>query len=184
MENEEPSGLNIKQSTLRFTHKMLAQAPVQAPGGSVRITDSSNFPLSKNVSAAHVTINPGAMREMHWHPNANEWSYFIRGRARVTIFASSNTARTFDYVAGDVGIVPKNMGHYVENLSETEEVEMLEIFRAPRFEDFSLEQWLGVTPKRIVSEHIFQADEKAGRAFVEALKTAKQVLQPRLDVST
>lgn len=52
-------------------------------------------------------------------------SYFIRGRARVTIFASAGVARTFDYTAGDVGIVPRNMGHYVENLSDTEEVEVI-----------------------------------------------------------
>ncbi|MCJ1370446.1 hypothetical protein MMC20_001659 [Loxospora ochrophaea] len=170
----------IKSSELRFTHKMLTQPPSPFPGGTVRITDSLNFPLSRTVSAAHVTINPGAIREMHWHPNADEWSYFIRGRARVTIFASSSTARTFDYMAGDVGIVPQNMGHFVENLSEDEEVEMLEIFRAPRFEDFSLEQWLAETPGEMVAEHLFQTNERAGRAFVEGLRTQKVAVKPKL----
>lgn len=65
----------------------------------------------------------------------------IRGRARMTVFAAEGTARTFDLQAGDVGIVPKNMGHFVENLSDDEEVEMLEIFRADEFRDFSLFQW-------------------------------------------
>lgn len=176
VDSEQPSGNGVKKSTLQFTHKMLAQEPVDAPGVQVRITDASKFPISSTISAAHVIIKPGGMREMHWHPNADEWSYFIRGRARITIFAGSNTARTFDYTAGDVGIVPKSMGHYVENLSDTEEVEMLEIFRAPKFEDFSLEQWLGTTPKRMVAEHIFRADEKAGKAFVEELKGVKQVV--------
>ena len=180
MENENPSGHGIKQSKLRFTHKMLAQKPDKAPGGEVRITDTTNFPISKTVAAAHVKIQPGGMREMHWHPNADEWSYFIHGRARVTVFASSNTARSFDYMPGDVGIVPKSMGHYIENLSDTEEVEMLEIFRAPKFEDFSLEQWLGETPKRIVAEHIFMADKKAGKAFVDGLSAEKYVVKPKL----
>jgi len=117
---------------------------------------------------------------MHWHPNADEWSYFIRGRARVTVFASGNSARTFNYVAGDVGIVPKSMGHYVENLSDTEEVEMLEMFRAPRFEDFSLEQWLASTPNRNVREHVFQADERAGRKFEEELEAVKRPVKPML----
>lgn len=183
MDDEDPQKKRpaIKKSKLEFTHKMLAQKPEQLPGGgTVRITDTSNFPISSTVSAAHVTIPPGGLREMHWHPNADEWSYFIRGRARVTVFASSNSARTFNYMAGDVGIVPKSMGHYVENLSEDEEVEMLEMFRAPRFEDFSLEQWLAATPGRNVAEHILQSDERAGKAFVDALEAQKKPVKPRL----
>lgn len=118
-------------------------------------------------------INPGSLREMHWHPSADEWSFFIRGRARITIFAASGTSRTFDYVAGDVGIVPKGMAHYVENLSQDEPVEFLEIFRAPKFEDFSLEQWLAHAPPRMVKEHLFAGDEKRGKVFVEALSAMK-----------
>jgi len=175
-DDENPSGHGIKKSKLQFTHKMLAQEPVQTSGGSVRIADSNNFKLSTRVAAAHVDINPGGIREMHWHPNADEWSYFIRGRARVTIFAAEGTARTFDYMAGDVGIVPQNMGHYVENLSDTEPVEMLEIFRAPKFQDFSLFQWLGETPPRMVAEHLFMNNKKAGEKFLEEIKSAEKDL--------
>lgn len=158
---------------------MLAQEPVKAPGGQVRITDTSNFPISKTVAAAHVIVEPHGIREMHWHPNADEWSFFIRGRARITIFASSNTARTFDYLPGDVGIVPKNMGHYVENIGD-EDLEFLEIFKAPKFEDFSLEQWLATTPKRNVAEHLFQTHEKAGKKFVEELELKEMPVKPPL----
>ena len=178
IEDEVPKKPGVKKSELQFTHKMLAQKPLTFAAGEVRITDTTNFPLSTTVAAAHVTIKPGAIREMHWHPNADEWSYFIRGRARVTVFASSSTARTFDYVAGDVGIVPKSMGHYVENISDTEEVEMLEIFRAPRFEDFSLAQWLGSTPERMVAEHLFQTDKRAAGKFLEELDGRKVVVKP------
>lgn len=58
----------------------------------------------------------------------------------MTVFAAEGAARTFDYQPGDVGIVPKNMGHFVENVGD-EDVEMLEIFRADEFRDFSLFQW-------------------------------------------
>jgi hypothetical protein len=68
----------------------------------------------------------------------------------------------------------------VENLSETEGVEMLEMFRAPKFEDFSLEQWLAATPERNVAEHILQADERAGQAFVQALEGQKKPVKPKL----
>jgi oxalate decarboxylase family bicupin protein len=56
-----------KKSKLQFSHKMLAQEPLNLTGGEVRITDSTNFPISKTVAAAHLNIKPGALREMHWH---------------------------------------------------------------------------------------------------------------------
>jgi oxalate decarboxylase family bicupin protein len=108
---------------------------------------------------------------MHWHPNASEWSYFIRGRARITVFASNGTARTFDYQAGDIGIVPRNMAHYVENICD-EPVEMLEVFRASTFQDFSLEQWLAQTPRTMVVEHLNLNGGNAKR-FIDSLSKDK-----------
>lgn len=68
IDKEKPKA--FKKSRFNFTHKMLAQEPLNATGGRVRITDSTNFPISKTVAAGHLEIDPGAMREMHWHPNA------------------------------------------------------------------------------------------------------------------
>src|SRR6202166_808981 len=48
-------------------------------GGDVRVADSTNFTVSTHVAAALVTVRPGGVREMHWHPNADEWQYYIRG---------------------------------------------------------------------------------------------------------
>jgi len=48
-------------------------------GGKARIVDSKNFPISKTIAAGHLDIEPGAMREMHWHPNADEW--YVKNRA-------------------------------------------------------------------------------------------------------
>ncbi|OAQ62909.1 oxalate decarboxylase oxdC [Pochonia chlamydosporia 170] len=173
IDQERPTGKHVKKSKYQFTHKMLDQEPKHTSGGLVRVTDSTNFPISKTVAAAHVIIEPGALREMHWHPTADEWSFFIRGRARVTIFAAEGNARTFDYVPGDVGIVPKNMGHFVENIGD-EPVEMLEVFRADKFRDFSLFQWMGETPQRMVVDHLFAGDEENGKKFWDRVKDAKK----------
>ena len=80
----------------------------------MRITDSSNFPVS-TIAAALVEVDPGGMRELHWHPNTDEWQYYIEGQARMGVFGASGQARTFDFRAGDVGFAPFAMGHYVEN---------------------------------------------------------------------
>ena len=58
-----------------FSHRLMAQEPVRAPGGWARIVDSSNFPAASTIAAALVEIEPGAVRELHWHPNADEWQY-------------------------------------------------------------------------------------------------------------
>ncbi|KAF5000792.1 hypothetical protein FDECE_11128 [Fusarium decemcellulare] len=171
IDDEAPSGKKVKKSKYNFTHRMLEQEPVNTSGGKVRITDSKNFPISKTVAAAHAIIEPGAIREMHWHPSADEWSFFLKGRARVTIFASEGTSRTFDYVPGDVGIVPRNMGHFVENIGD-EPVEMLEIFRADEFRDISLFKWMGETPQKQVADTLFADDPKNAKIFLDRIKDA------------
>jgi oxalate decarboxylase len=67
-----------------FSHRMMAQAPIRTRGGTVRITDSRVFPVSKTIAAALVELEPGAMRELHWHPNNDEWQYYIEGQGRMT----------------------------------------------------------------------------------------------------
>lgn len=62
--------------------------------------DSTNFPILKTIAAVLVGIHPGTMRELHWHPNNDEWQYYLTGQGRMTVFAGNGTARTFDYRAG------------------------------------------------------------------------------------
>ncbi|GAB0167756.1 oxalate decarboxylase family bicupin [Lysinibacillus sp. CTST325] len=136
-----------------FKHRLLAQTPIKTPGGSVRIVDSTNFPISKNIAAALVEIKPGAMRELHWHPNNDEWQYYLQGQGRMTVFAANGVARTFDYRAGDVGYVPFANGHYIENTG-TETLWFLEMFKSDRFQDVSLNQWMALTPSELIQSNL------------------------------
>jgi oxalate decarboxylase len=141
-----------------FTWHMHAQEPTKTPGGQIRITDSRNFTVSERIAAALVEIEPGAMRELHWHPNADEWQYYLKGQGRMTVFASGGKARTFDYQAGDVGAVPFAMWHYIENTGD-EPLVFLEMFRSDHFADVSLAQWMGVLPPEPVKAHLNLDDE-------------------------
>ncbi|QRE75594.1 oxalate decarboxylase family bicupin [Methylobacterium aquaticum] len=136
-----------------FSHRMLAQEPIRTKGGTVRITDSRNFPASKTIAAALVELEPGALRELHWHPNGDEWQYYLSGQGRMTVFGSESKARTFDYQAGDVGYVPFAMGHYIENTGTTP-LRFLELFRSPVYADVSLNQWMALTPHALVRAHL------------------------------
>ncbi|MGE6665754.1 oxalate decarboxylase family bicupin [Paenibacillus xylanexedens] len=152
---------------LTFKHRLLAQEPLFTPGGSVRIVDSTNFPISTTVAAALVEIRPGAMRELHWHPNADEWQYYLTGQGRMTVFGGNGIARTFDYRAGDVGYVPVAMGHYIQNTG-TDTLWFLEIFRSDRFEDVSLNQWMALTPRDLVRDNLNAPPE-----LLDALRKVK-----------
>jgi oxalate decarboxylase len=124
---------------------------VDNKSGTVRLADSTNFLVSKTIAATVVTIKPGGLRDMHWHPNADEWSYWIKGAGRVTAFNTGPQAITANFHPGDVGYVKKSFGHYVENIGDTDLVYM-EVFRADRFEEVSLSDWLAHSPTDMVAE--------------------------------
>src|SRR5216683_7254440 len=136
-----------------FSHKLMAQEPIRTKGGTARIADSSVFPASKTIAAALVEVEPGGMRELHWHPNTNEWQYYIQGQARMGVFGASGQARTFDFQAGDVGYVPFAMGHYIENTGTTP-MRFLEIFKSSYYADVSLDQWMALTPPELLQAHV------------------------------
>ena len=122
-------------------------------GGSIRIADSKNFPASNTVAAALVHVEPGSMRELHWHPNADEWQYYLQGSARMTVFNTGPHANTFDFRAGDVRVVRRNLGHYVENTGDDTLI-FLETFRSDHYEEVSLANWLSHLPPQLVAAHL------------------------------
>jgi oxalate decarboxylase len=136
-----------------FKHRLMAQDPIKTKSGTVRIADSTNFPVSATIAAALAEVQPGGLRELHWHPNTDEWQYYIQGKARMGVFASSGDARTFDYRAGDVGYVPFAMGHYIENTGD-EPLRFLEVFKSSYYADVSLNQWMALTPPELVQGHL------------------------------
>ncbi len=153
-EDRRAVGGKAVESKIAYSfHMRSMKSDFEDAGGSVRIVDSSKFPASKTVAAALVILKPGAMREMHWHPNAAEWQYWIKGSGRMTVFNSAGKARTMSFNENDVGFVPIVAGHYIENTG-TEDVVFLEMFKSAEFLDVSLNQWIRRLPKLIVEEHL------------------------------
>jgi oxalate decarboxylase len=153
----------------QYSFDMTKLEPKQCPGGITKIVDSRNFPVT-TISLAHLVIEPGAVRELHWHPNADEWQFYLQGEARMTVFDSGSLSRTFNYRAGDAGIVPKAAGHYIENIGSGP-LSLLALFRSPIYEDVSLAQWLALLPPALVRAHLGIPDET-----IAALKKGKQTI--------
>ncbi|KAH9914068.1 Bicupin oxalate decarboxylase/oxidase [Epithele typhae] len=159
------------EAPMPFVFHLADQNRTEAPGGWIKIQDSvSNFPVSTNLASALVFVEPNGLRELHWH-TADEWLYIISGHGRATAFAGGSTARTFDFQPGDTGVFPISYGHYVQNLSPTEPLIYLELFKAPKFVDFSATQWLALMPTQVVVDLLGIAPE-----VVATFKKEKQII--------
>jgi len=67
--------------------------------------------------------------------------------------------------------VPISYGHYIENLGD-EPLVYLELFRAPKFQDMSVMQWMANTPPEVSADTL-----NVPRELIEALPKEKQVVQ-------
>lgn len=146
-------GENLETET-KYTFKMGSMTPTQkTAGGETRVVDSTNFPVAQNIASAMVTIKPGGLREMHWHPNVSEWQYWMKGKGRMTVVTTGAKARTMDFNPNDVGFVPAMAGHSIENTGR-EDLVFLEMFKTSRYEDYSLNQWIARMPTKMAEAHL------------------------------
>ena len=118
-----PGSLNDGPRTHRY--RLLAQRPQTFPGGSLRLVSEREFPISTTMTGALMRIKPGGLRELHWHPHADEWQYYLAGRGRMSVFGSRGRRRTDEFGAGDVGFIPRGYGHYIENIGTEDLVVVL-----------------------------------------------------------
>jgi oxalate decarboxylase len=156
----------------RFDFKASTMQPTKVtPGGNVKIIDSKIFPVTP-ISAAIVTLKPGGLRELHWHPNADEWQYYITGKGRMTLFIAGSDARTMDFQEGDVGYVPISNPHYLENTGDSDLV-FLEMFKSAEYQDISLAEWMAHTPHLLMDQHLH-----VGTAMLDAIPKQEMVITP------
>jgi oxalate decarboxylase len=162
-------GVSSQDFAFRKSQMKIAK---QTKGGEVTIVDSSTFKVSTTIAAAIVTVHPGGIRELHWHPNADEWQYYMTGQGRMTVFATGGRARTMDFQAGDVGYIQKALPHYIQNTGNTD-LKFLEMFKSNQYQDLALSEWLTHTPPELVLAHL-----GIDRDTLEAMPKDKVALMP------
>src|SRR5262249_21888911 len=95
-------------------------------------------------------LDPGALRELHWHPNADEWQYVIEGRVSVTLFGSHGRFRVETLEKGDVGYIPQGYGHSIENVGDRP-ARLLIGFNTGTYEAIDLSQWIAGNPVDVLA---------------------------------
>jgi oxalate decarboxylase len=147
------------------THKyrLLAQTPhgIYVGGREWRV-DSSRFPISKTITGVILDLDPGALRELHWHPNADEWQYIIAGRVNVTLFGSRGRFRIETLEKGDVGYIPQGYGHSIENVGD-QPGRILIGLNAGTYESIDLSQWIAGNPADVLATNFNQPPDLFGK---------------------
>lgn len=153
------------QNTARLSHKfpLRAQEGEEYSGGRVKLADVNNFPVSDTMAGALMTLKAGAIREMHWHPNANEWGFVLKGNLRITLFAADEGSFTEEAGPGGVFYIPQGCGHYLENTAD-KEAEILLVFDNGEYQEISISEWIADTPPEVISA-VFGLPEKDLKDF-------------------
>ena len=61
------------------------KSPIKATsGGWARDITTKGLPIATDIAGAHLYLNPGGVREMHWQ-NSAEWAYILAGHCQVTV---------------------------------------------------------------------------------------------------
>jgi oxalate decarboxylase len=149
--------------TTAHRYPLLAQQPRRvAGGGAQRTVTVEEFPISTSMAGSLLDIEPGAMRELHWHPNADEWQYYIEGRAEMSVFLADGQVVTEQFEAGDVGYAPMGAGHYIRNIGSTM-LRVLVGFNNGRYEANDLSTWLASNPVDVLATNLGLSRETALR---------------------
>lgn len=121
------------------------------PGGSRTDANHANLPVLQGMAISLLKLNGKGMREPHWHPNANELSYCIEGKALMTIFNPGSGHSTFIIEPGVLSFVPMGSLHHIENIGNTP-LKLVVCFDNNTPEDLELSSSIGVMPKHILAE--------------------------------
>ena len=115
-------------------------------------------------------LEPGGLRELHWHPNADEWQYVIEGDFSVSLFGSHGRYRVETLSKGDVGYIPQGYGHSIENV-RNKAGRILIGLNTGNYQAIDLSQWIASNPAYLLGDHfgkppaVFETFPKE-RAFI------------------
>jgi oxalate decarboxylase len=133
-------------SPLSHKYSLVSQKPFKRDSsGEVRLVSAKEFPISTTMTGGIINLAPGGLRELHWHPNADEWQYILSGKIRLTVFASHGLSKVVELEPGDIGFAPMGYGHALENVGRGP-AEMLIVFNSGDYQEISLSTVLSVHP--------------------------------------
>ena len=100
---------------VKFTTSLDKSAIKATSGGWARDVTSRGLPIATDIAGAHLFLNAGGVREMHWH-NSAEWAYILAGYCQVTVVDPEGDTEVANYGPGDLWYFPKGHSHAIQTL--------------------------------------------------------------------
>ena len=141
-----------KESTHKFSLLHDNRAVRDFDGGTFRLATVDEWPVSESMSGGLMTIKPGAQRNLHWNPNANEWHYYLRGKGQVAVFGSGGRGKVAEFNPGDVAYITQGYGHAIKNIGD-EDLVIVQTWDNGKFEEIDLDKWVRSSPRYLVSNN-------------------------------
>ncbi len=164
--NNVPDPLLAGDELPTFKFELEKSAGRVIGGSSGKEATVKQLPISKGIAGVSMRLEPGAMRELHWHATAAEWAFVIEGRVRTTVIDPNGRAETNDFEPGDIWYFPRGHGHMLECLGN-KPAHFILIFDNGYFSEFgtfSITDWIGHTPKHVLAKN-FGLPESAFDGF-------------------
>jgi oxalate decarboxylase len=142
----DPPTLPKSDQSNRFDFSKIKPQVVR-DGGTVTECTGKNFPVLVDNDAASflLVLEPGAVREPHWHPNAWELDVPLSGRGRLGVANPEDTFSVQDILPGQIGFVPQGYAHYIENIG-SEDLRWVIVFNNTQPDDIGLSTTFGGMP--------------------------------------
>jgi oxalate decarboxylase len=150
-----PQARSAEELDRARTHRfpLMAQKPrVSTSGGALYVASSKEFPMSTTMTGLFLKLKPGAMHEPHWHTDANEWHYVLKGRTRVTLFAPDKRVAVAELSPGDCAYIPHNCGHSIQNIGP-DDAEIVGVLDSSIYHESSLSDWLAKAPRHLLANN-------------------------------
>ncbi|HWK48062.1 MAG TPA: cupin domain-containing protein [Stellaceae bacterium] len=145
-------------------YAMMSHKPkISTAGGELYVASEKEFPLSTTMTGMVLKLRGGAMHEPHWHADANEWHYVLKGRTRVTMFARDKRMAVAELSAGDCAYIPRNCGHAIKNIG-TEDAEIVGVLDSRIYRESTLTDWVTKAPRHLLANN-FGISEAAVPSF-------------------
>jgi oxalate decarboxylase len=132
-----------------------AQPSTTYDGGSFQQASEDSFPILKGQEASVVllTLQPGGIREPHWHPSAWEINLVTSGVATWVVIDGNGNHENFDQHVGDLVFAPQGSFHYFENRGPDDmKIVIIQNTSAPEAKDnIGIGESLSRLPPRVLS---------------------------------
>jgi len=131
---------------------------IEFPGGTFFRANKKRFPALCGLAIQMLKLKPGAVREPHSHPNAEQLDFCVSGNARVGIIGPEGHKQLLELRDGDISFVPRGYVHWIENIGSGQ-LHFLVILSHEIPETIELSETLSGVPKKTLSASLGISDQ-------------------------